>query len=161
MLNALWCLVCSKHSNMILDIIDSSEGERFQSLNKRLGESPEVLCFMGEGAHPKGLMDDITWQLWGGTTISTFLSSRLCCLHVSWHLLPAYLWPPSTLGAPYMPMVFSKFGNILAIPQRIFVCLPVLPFLSRTPIIHLLVVPHFTDALPVLKTIFLLVFLSF
>lgn len=48
---------------MILDIIDSSEGERFQSLNKRLGESPEVLCFMGEGAHPKGLMDDITWQL--------------------------------------------------------------------------------------------------
>ena len=38
---------------MILDIVESSEDKRIQCLNRRLGESPEVLDFVGEGAHPK------------------------------------------------------------------------------------------------------------
>lgn len=48
---------------MILDIVESSEGERVESFSRTLGERPEVLGFMGEGACPEGLTGVTAGQL--------------------------------------------------------------------------------------------------
>ena len=72
-------------------------------------------------------------------------------------LLPSSELTPSTCppsAKMECPTVFSKFGNILAI-----VGLTLLSFLSRTPILHLLVVPQFTAICTLKKLFILLVFL--
>lgn len=48
---------------MTLDIVESSEGEKIQSLSRRLGKSPEGLDFMAESVHPKGLMNNTAGQV--------------------------------------------------------------------------------------------------
>lgn len=70
------------------------------------------------------------------------------CLLPARHPLPC----PSTLYAS----VFSKFGNTLA-----SVCLALLPFPSRTPILHLLVDPQFPDAISIFKKLFFSLGVSF